>query len=107
MDIKIKTVNGAWATVDLADVGKAYKDDDVIYFDGTPCVLSTASPTEDAQAVAPDLLEALEDCVQWITANISAMGSMVYGGVNLAEIWLNENKTLQKANAAIAKTKGE
>jgi hypothetical protein len=66
-------------------------------------------PERDANAAllaaAPELLDALEDCALWITANISAMAESTGG--NLVEKWLNENKTLQKANAAIAKTKGE
>jgi len=65
---------------------------------------STARANAALMTAAPELLEALEDCARWITANIIAMAITTDGNF---EVWLAENKTLQNANAVIKKAKGE
>ena len=69
--------------------------------------LEAAQANAILMTTSPELLEALEDCVQYITANLTATCHVEYSGVNLSEVWLAKNKTLQKANAVIKKAKGE
>jgi hypothetical protein len=44
MEILIYTLEGKPLVVNLDDVGACYPDDDVIYFRGIPCRLSSAAP---------------------------------------------------------------
>lgn len=44
MQIVIETLSGTIITVELAEVEGCYPDDDVIYFHGEPCKLSSARP---------------------------------------------------------------
>ena len=44
MEIFIYTLEGQPLVVNLDDVGACYPDDDVIYFCGIPCRLSSATP---------------------------------------------------------------
>lgn len=44
MKIRIKTLEGDEQLFDLSEVGEVYEDDDVIYFQGVPCKLSSAAP---------------------------------------------------------------
>ena len=46
MEIFIYTLEGHPLVVNLDDVGACYPDDDVIYFCGIPCCLSSATPNK-------------------------------------------------------------
>jgi len=43
MEIEITTLENMHITVDLAEVSSCHPNDDVIYFCGIPCLLSSAS----------------------------------------------------------------
>jgi hypothetical protein len=58
MEIKIKNLEGISEIVDLVNAGNIYLDDDVIYFNGVPYVLSSAKAV-----VNTDLLEACKELV--------------------------------------------
>lgn len=45
MQFEIDTLEGVTILVELSEVGVCYPDDDVIYFNGVPCKLSSACPT--------------------------------------------------------------
>lgn len=44
MYIKITSLDGRHLIVNLASVGSCFEDDNVIYFAGVPCLLSSAEP---------------------------------------------------------------
>lgn len=46
MFIEIETLDGKKMEFALDEVGSCYPSDDVIYFNGTPCKLSTAQPVK-------------------------------------------------------------
>ena len=100
MENTTKNTPGPWK----ADGTAVYAEEDGIDQEIAWCYYADDTPLV---AAAPELLEALEDCVQYITANLTATCHVEYGGVNLSEVWLAKNKTLQKANAVIKKAKGE
>lgn len=47
MEFLINTLEGDTITIELSDIGPVYKDDDVIYFSGIPCALSSARAKEN------------------------------------------------------------
>jgi hypothetical protein len=47
MEIIINSLDDKEEIVKLSDVGACYPDDDVIYFSGVPCILSSARPKCD------------------------------------------------------------
>lgn len=53
MEIFIYTLEGHLLVVNLDDVGACYPDDDVIYFGGIPCRLSSATPYRACGRLVP------------------------------------------------------
>lgn len=49
MQISIKTLEGQDTIVELEEVGTVTADEDVIYFEGVPCLLSSAKPAPPLQ----------------------------------------------------------
>lgn len=58
MFFEITSLEGEILCVELSEVGACYPDDDVIYFSGVPCKLSSACycPTKDAPDEANESL---------------------------------------------------
>ena len=48
----ITTISGKEVTVELAEVGACYPDDDVIYFSGEPCILSSFKDGDEFEKAA-------------------------------------------------------
>lgn len=83
MKIKILDLENNWLEFDLSEVGRVFEDDDIIYFNGIPCILSSAGELRKEPGLSPmgiELLDALKAVLATTEPRGDGSGCCAEGG---------------------------